>query len=101
MWILLVFFKSGLSMKEALALIETRADSYRHVKGLLQKFWIHDESSGHLGGIYVFDSKDSLVAFQNSAMAKGIADAYRFVEPPTKRALKVTHVLYQRKKRSM
>jgi hypothetical protein len=100
-WVLLVFYKSGLPTEEVLALVKRRTDSYRHVKGLIQKLWIHDESSGHVGGIYIFDSKSSLEAFQNSSLAKGIGKAYRVEGTPTRRVLRVTNVLFQGKKRLM
>jgi hypothetical protein len=100
-WVLLVFYKSGLPLEKVLELVKKRADSYRHVKGLLQKLWIHDESSGHVGGIYIFDSRDNLEAFQKSDLAKGIGNAYKVVEPPTKRVLKVTNVLFQGKEQSV
>jgi hypothetical protein len=85
-------------MEEVLELVKKRADSYRHVKGLLQKLWIRDEASGHVGGIYIFDSRDSLEAFQNSSLAKGIGNAYKIEGSPTKRVLMVTNVLFEEKK---
>lgn len=97
MWILLVTYKSGLPIAEVLQLFERRSDNYRKVKGLVQKLYFHDESSGHVGGVYIFDSKENLESFQASDLAKGIGDAYKFTEPPTKRILKVTNILHQNK----
>lgn len=57
-------------MREVLELFNKRADKYRKVKGLLQKLYIHDESTGDVGGVYVFDSKESLEAYRNSDLAK-------------------------------
>lgn len=95
MEVLLVVYRSGLTTKEVADLIESRADRYKRVKGLLQKLYIRDESTGQAGGIYVFDSKESLSAFQNSDLAKGIGKAYRVSEPPTRRVFKVVKVLFE------
>jgi hypothetical protein len=97
MWVLFILFKSGLQTKEALALMKKRTDKFKNVKGLDQKLWIHDEVSGELGGIYVFDSRDHLEAFQRSDLAKGIAGTYKLVGRPTRRVLKVTNVLFKAK----
>jgi len=73
--VLVVLYKSGLPLKEVFELFDKRADKYREVKGLLQKLYVHDESTDHVGGIYVFDSKENLEAFRNSDLAKSIGDA--------------------------
>jgi len=66
---------------------------------LLQKLYIKDESTGHFGGVYIFDSKESLEAFRNSDLSKSIGDAYKFLELETRRVFKVTNVLFEEKKR--
>jgi hypothetical protein len=97
MEILFGLFKSGLPKEEVLKKIEKRAHKYREVKGLLQKLYIQDESTGHFGGIYIFDSKASLEAFKNSELAKSVGDAYKSVEPPTTRVFNVVLELYKEK----
>ena len=97
MEVLLILYKSGLPVNEVLELFNKRADKYREVRGLLQKLYIHDESTGHVGGIYIFDSKASLEAFRNSDLAKSISDAYKFVEPPTRRVFNVVLELHKEK----
>lgn len=97
MEILLVLFKSGLPINEVQRLFNERAEQYRGVKGLLQKLWVHDKSTGHVGGIYVFDSRENLEAFRSSDLAKSIGDAYKPVEPPTRRVFDVILALYEEK----
>ena len=58
--IFLTLFKSGLLQEEVLKKFDERAYKYRQVKGLLQKYYIHNESSDEFGGVYVFDSKENL-----------------------------------------
>jgi len=58
---------------------------------LLQKLYVRENSTGQVGGIYVFDSKEDL--------SKSIGEAYKFLEPPTIRALEVVGVLSEEKER--
>ncbi len=96
---LVFLYKSGLPTKEILGRFKKRSDKYRNVKGLLQKLYVRDESTGHVGGIYVFDSKENLEAFRKSDLAKSIGETYKFLEPPTIRALEVARVLFEEKER--
>lgn len=98
MEILLVLFKSGLPKEEVLKKVEERADKYRGVKGLLQKLYVQYESTNEFGGVYIFDSKESLEAFRNSDLAKSVGDAYKFIEPPTRRVFEVISILFEEKK---
>ena len=98
MEIFLTLFKSGLAKDEVLKKFEERADKYRAVKGLLQKYYVHDESSGEFGGVYIFDSKENLEAFRSSDLAKSIGDTYKYLEPPTRKVFNVNLVLYEDKK---
>jgi len=98
MEILLVLFKSGLPEEEVVRKFDERAYKYRQVKGLQQKYYIHDESSGEFGGVYIFDSKENLEAFRNSDLAKSIGDAYKYLESPTRKVFAVHLVLYENKK---
>ena len=93
MELLLFLFKSGLPMEEIEAMTEKRANQYLQVEGLIQKYYVMDKSTGHVGGVFIFDSKESLKAFRDSELAKSTVVAYKFVEPPTTRALEIAKVL--------
>jgi len=86
-------FKSGLPIEEISTASEKRADRYRKVKGLIQKSYVQDKSTGHAGGVFVFDSKESLKAFRNSELAKSTSEVCKFLEPPATRVLEVAKVL--------
>jgi len=98
MEIYFTLFKSGLPNEEVLKKFEERADKYREVKGLVQKYYVHDESSGEFGGIYIFDSKENLEAFRDSELRKSIGDTYKFLEPPVRKVFSVNLVLYEDRK---
>jgi heme-degrading monooxygenase HmoA len=71
MEIVCITFESELSLKEIESRFRERAQQFRDMDGLLQKFYIHDEESGRVGGIYVFDSEESRDAlFESKIHAK-------------------------------
>jgi hypothetical protein len=50
--------------------------------GLLQKYYLHDPSSDEWGGLYLWDSQESLDQFMASDLRKSIAETYQFVGTP-------------------
>lgn len=83
MVILIVRFESALSEEEVLAVARERADAFRKLPGLLQKYYIKTGKPNEYGGIYVWDSEASLNAYRESDLAASIPAAYRAVGPPT------------------
>ena len=94
MEVLLILYKSALELDRVRELFRERVDKYHDVPGLLQKLYVHDPSTGHVGGIYVFDSRRSLDAFRSSDLEKSIEQTYRFTEPPQIRTLEVVQALH-------
>jgi heme-degrading monooxygenase HmoA len=76
MEIVFITFESGLGIDEVDDLFHERAGHYREMDGLLQKFYLHDEESGRVGGIYVFDSKASSDALFESDVNASLEAAY-------------------------
>jgi heme-degrading monooxygenase HmoA len=76
MEIVFISFESGLRLDDVDDLFHERAGHYREMDGLLQKFYLHDEESGRVGGIYVFDSKESSEALFESDIHASLRDAY-------------------------
>jgi heme-degrading monooxygenase HmoA len=74
--IVFITFESGLSIDDVEDLFRERAGHYREMEGLLQKFYLHDEGSGRVGGIYVFDSEESSEALFESDIHASLRDAY-------------------------
>jgi hypothetical protein len=93
MRLLIFLFKSGLPIEEIMKTSEDRADSYRKVSGLVQKYYVVDKSTDRVGGIFVFDSEENLRAFRESELAKSTGEAYKFLEPPHTRVLEIAKVL--------
>jgi heme-degrading monooxygenase HmoA len=75
MIIRLVKFKSALSDSEVLKLYDERAPQYREMPGLLQKYYIKDRQTGEHGAVYLWDSMESMMAFQQSQLSRNIPEA--------------------------
>lgn len=73
---LLVRFRSSLSEDELWETVEERKPSFREVPGLVQKFYLVPRDGEGIGGLYVFDSPESLGAFRETELARSIPDAY-------------------------
>ena len=80
--LLVVTFKSSLPPDELEKRYQGRIPEYRKVPGLLQKYYLHDPSSGEWGGFYLWDSQASLDAFMTSDLRRSIPDVYQIVGTP-------------------
>jgi heme-degrading monooxygenase HmoA len=82
MIIQIIKFETSLSEAEVLAVANERADRFRALPGLLQKYYIALDQPNQYGGIYVWDSKESLSAYRESDLAASIPDAYKVKGEP-------------------
>lgn len=76
MEVVFVTFESELSNEELEETLRSRAEKFREVEGLVQKFYLRDRERGRVGGFYVFDSGDSRDAYLDSELRATISDAY-------------------------
>ena len=75
--ILLVKFKSLLSYEEVLKVIDSRADEFRALKGLQQKYYLQDTATQEYAGLYLWESKEDFLAYRDSELRATIAKAYQ------------------------
>jgi heme-degrading monooxygenase HmoA len=80
--ILLVRFKSSLSLEEVLSVVEERAPEFRALAGLQQKYYIQDAASGEYAGLYLWESPDALAEYRDSELRASIAEAYQVEGQP-------------------
>lgn len=78
----IVRFKSSLPAEEVQRRYEERMPEFRALPGLLQKYYIHNPSSGEWGGVYLWDSQASLDAYLASDLRKSIPETYQIVGEP-------------------
>ena len=80
--ILLVRFKSSLSLDEVTKVVEERASEFRALEGLQQKYYLQDTASGEYAGLYLWESPNSLAVYRESELRASIAEAYQAQEEP-------------------
>lgn len=82
MFIMTVKFETTLSEEEVLAVAKERADRFRALPGLLQKYYVKLEQPNQFGGVYIWDSMASLSSYRKSELAASIPLAYKVVGTP-------------------
>jgi hypothetical protein len=87
--VVLVRFKSSLSFDEVMAIANERADEFRALTGLQQKYYVQDPQTGEYGGLYMWDSPESFEAYRQSELRASIAEAYRAEGTPRVDVLRV------------
>jgi heme-degrading monooxygenase HmoA len=80
--VLLVRFKSGLPLDEVVAVANSRADEFRALPGLTQKYYVQDKATGEYGGLYLWDSEESFDEYRKSELRATIARAYQVEGEP-------------------
>ena len=84
--------KSSLSEDVLMKTAHERAEKFRQVPGLLQKYYTKTDQPGEYIGVYVWDSQESMQSFRTTELAKTIPQAYQVVEAPK---IETTDVLFQ------
>lgn len=74
--------KSSLSEEEVYQKAKEREPEFRAIPGLLQKYYVKLNEPDQFGGIYIWDSRESLAAFRASDLAASIPQAYELKEAP-------------------
>ncbi|MFT7162852.1 MAG: heme-degrading monooxygenase HmoA [Bacteroidia bacterium] len=78
----IIKLKSNLPEEELLNKARERAPQFKAIPGLVQKYYVKTDQPGQYGGIYVWDSPESLQSYRESDLAKSIPEAYEIVEAP-------------------
>lgn len=78
--VLFVRIRSGLDVEEFDRRLLERRPRFREVPGLVQKIYGRDPESGHVCGIYFFESVEALARFRETELARTIAAAYEAIE---------------------
>ena len=84
--------KSNLTEEELLNKARERAPQFEEIPGLVQKYYVKTGQPGQYGGIYVWDSPESLQSFRTSDLAKSIPEAYEITEAPD---IEIMDILFQ------
>jgi heme-degrading monooxygenase HmoA len=91
--VLLVRFRSALTLEEVMRVAEERMPQYRALSGLHQKYYLHDPDSGEYGGLYLWESPEALAEFRDSELRATIAKEYKVEGEPRVEVLRVVKPL--------
>ena len=75
--ILLVKFKSALSLEEVEKVVDSRIGKFRALKGLQQKYYLQEPATQEYAGLYLWESNDDFLAYRDSELRATIAEAYK------------------------
>jgi heme-degrading monooxygenase HmoA len=95
--ILLVRFRSPLSLEEITKVLETRAHEFRALAGLQQKYYLQDAATGEYAGLYLWQSPQDFGTFRDSALRASIAQAYQVEGEPRIEVYRVVKTLRDEK----
>ena len=85
-------FKSELSEEEILRIAKERKSQFRAISGLVQKYYVKGDQPGHYGGVYIWDSVESLQDYRMSDLAASIPNVYKIIGKPK---VEILDVLFQ------
>ena len=74
---LLVKFKSALSLEEVIKIADSRINEFRALKGLQQKYYLRDSATQEYAGLYLWESREDFLKYRDSELRKSIAKAYQ------------------------
>ncbi len=77
--VLAVKFKSSYAPEKLLAICENGLEDFRSVPGLIQKYYVTEEETGSISGIYLFTSNAARDAFWVSDVAQDIPGKYGMI----------------------
>jgi heme-degrading monooxygenase HmoA len=80
--VMVVTCRSRLSIDEIKRRYKERMPQFRALPGLVQKYYFHDEATGEIGGVYLWDSKEALQEYAESELRKTIVSAYEVEGTP-------------------
>jgi heme-degrading monooxygenase HmoA len=87
-----VRLKSTLGQEELLNKALERKPQFEAQPGLLQKYYVKLSAENEYGGVYIWDSAESLQAFRQTDLAKSIPEAYEVTEAPN---IELMNILFQ------
>ena len=88
----IIKLKSALSEDELLDKAREREPRFKAIPGLLQKYYVKLGKPGQYGGIYIWDSSESMKSYRESELAGSIPEAYELTEQPD---IEIMDLLFQ------
>ncbi len=89
-----VRYGSKLTYDEVMERFEARADRYRDVPGLLQKYYVHYTDTDQYGGVYIWATAEALQKWRETNLAETLTETYEVTDGPTSEVADVMLVLH-------
>jgi heme-degrading monooxygenase HmoA len=80
--ILLVRFRTKLSLDEVMEIANRRMPQFRALAGLQQKYYMEDVEAGEIAGLYLWESPEALAEYRESELRATIASEYQVEGQP-------------------
>lgn len=77
--VLSVKFKSSHNPEKLMQICHEDLDVFRNVPGLVEKYYIAEESTGAISGFYLFETKSARGTFWTSELAASIPERYAVI----------------------
>jgi len=74
--VLSVKFNSSHDQEKLMQICDEDLNVFRNVSGLIQKYYVAEESTGAISGFYLFETKSARGAFWTSELAANIPERY-------------------------
>lgn len=74
--VLSVKFNSSHSQEKLMQVCNEDLDIFRNVPGLIEKYYMAEETTGAISGIYLFETKSARGEFWTSELAANIPERY-------------------------
>lgn len=80
--VLLIRFRSRLSLDEVMKVVEERAPSFEALPGLRQKYYLEDPQTGEIAGLYLWESPEAFDEYRESELRRTVSAAYEMEGEP-------------------
>lgn len=77
-----IAYGSILPAERVLELYAERAGRYQDARGLVAKYYLHDERKGRFGGVYFWESREAMEAFWTPGRLADLKAAYAMAGEP-------------------
>lgn len=88
-----VKFKSTLPLDEIMEIVEARAGDFRALPGLIQKYYLYNDATEELAGLYLWESPEALDEYRKSELRASIAAAYQATGEPEIEVFRIVKTL--------
>lgn len=77
-----ITFTTELTEEDVVQIAHERADDFRALPGLIQKYYFKTSEPNQYGGLYIWESEDQMARYKASDLAKSIPAAYNIKGMP-------------------